>query len=666
MDQGEAELMSSGNAILDKLNPMQREAVEYCNGPLLVLAGAGSGKTRVLTYKIAYLIEEKNVDPSSILAVTFTNKAANEMRERVGKLVGPSSSKMQVSTFHAYGLNFLFRYRDHLDKFGLKKHLVVFDRNDSRSLVKNILDGLNLDPKQIEPSWVLDQISKAKTSSDPATLVPRNLEGVMIQIFDKYQGELRTQSAIDFDDLLLLPLHLLSTDKTILENERSRIGWILVDEYQDVNQIQYQLLRRLIGKRKEIMVVGDPDQSIYGWRGADMSMILNFEQDFPKARVVVLAQNYRSTGNILSASNSLITSNVNRKKKDLWTTNDMGDKVYNLLAGNEREEAFFLASEIKKLVMKGYRYQDIAILYRINAMSRLYEETFIRMNIPYRIVRGTAFYDRKEVKDVLSFMRLAVNPMDRPSMFRVANLPSRGIGKKSLEKLYSFTGQFQDLDASDIWVELGKAQGGLKGKAGQGVKELAGHMLRIIELSEDPSSILYYILDNIGYEDVLRKDFPDVWQEKVDNVRELLSLVPSGGNLTEILAQVALFTDLELDDDNSQDCVNLLTLHAAKGLEFPVVFLVGLEEAVFPHFRCLESREDLEEERRLCYVGMTRAEQKLYMAGARSRRLFGTVYRNGFSRFFWEIPDKYKVIDDRGKEEKVDAGFGGNWRRRGW
>lgn len=658
--------MNLKDNILNTLNPMQKESVEYCKGPLLVLAGAGSGKTRVLTHKIAFLIEEHGVDPASILAVTFTNKAANEMRERVGRLVGPSSSKMQVSTFHAYGLNFLFRSRDYLEKFGLKKHLVIFDRNDSRSLVKNILDELNLDPKQIEPSWVIDQISKAKTGSDPVTLAPQTLEGVMVQIFERYQQSLKAQSAIDFDDLLLLPLHLLSTEKSLLENERNRIEWILVDEYQDVNQIQYQLLRKLVGKGKNIMVVGDPDQSIYGWRGADMSMILNFEHDFPNAKVVILAQNYRSTGNILNASNALITSNVNRKKKDLWTTNNMGDKIYNLLAGNEREESFFLASEIKKLVMQGHRYQDIAVLYRINAMSRLYEETFIRMNIPYRIVRGTAFYDRKEIKDVLSYMRLAVNPMDRPSMFRVGNLPSRGVGKKSLEKLCSFVSDLQDREATEIWHELAQNQGGLGGKAGLGVRELAGHMLRILALSDDPSSMLYYILDNIGYEGVLRKDAPDNWQEKVDNVRELLSLVPAGGNLTEILAQVALFTDLEMEGEEGQECVNLLTLHAAKGLEFPVVFLVGLEEAIFPHFRCLESREDLEEERRLCYVGMTRAEQKLYMAGARSRRLFGTVYRNGFSRFFWEIPEKYKVIDDRGKEEKVNAGFGGNWRRRGW
>lgn len=658
--------MLSATNILDKLNPNQKEAVEYCDGPLLVLAGAGSGKTRVLTYKIAYLIGEKNVDPSSILAVTFTNKAANEMKERVEKLVGPTASKIQVSTFHSYGLHFLFRNRDCLGKFGLSKHLVVFDRNDCRSLIKNILDELNLDPKQIEPSWVLDQISKAKTSSDPKTLVPGDLDETMTRIFEKYQAALKEQSAMDFDDLLLLPLHLLSTEKALLEEERKRTDWVLVDEYQDVNQIQYQLLRVIVGKGNGIMVVGDPDQSIYGWRGADMSMILNFENDFKDAKVVVLAQNYRSTGNILNASNSLITSNVNRKKKDLWTTNDMGEKVYNLLAGNEREEAFFLASEIKKLHMQGYKYHDMAILYRINAMSRLYEEVFLRMNIPYRIVKGTAFYDRKEIKDVLSYMRLAVNPMDIPSISRVANVPSRGIGKKSVEKLSYFVAQYQDRDAIDIWREVGKNQGGLGGKAGKGAAELAGHMIRINELSKDPSAIMYYILDNVGYEEILQKAAPDNWQEKVDNVRELLSLVPAGGDLTEILAQVALFTDMELEGEEGSECVNLLTLHAAKGLEFPVVFLVGMEEAIFPHFRCLEHREDLEEERRLCYVGMTRAEQKLYMTGARSRRLFGTVYRNGFSRFLWEIPDKYKVIDDRGKEEEIDVGFGDNWRHRRW
>jgi len=659
----EARAMREENSILQSLNPRQQEAVKYCEGPLLVLAGAGSGKTRVLSHKIAYLIREKGVLPGGILAVTFTNKAAREMKERVEKLLGALSQQMQVSTFHSYGLNFLFRNRDLLDKMGYQKNLVVFDRNDSRNLVRDILDSLDLDPKQIDPSWVLDQISRAKNSVDPETLKPVVLEDMLVKVYQLYQESLKQQGAVDFDDLLVLPLHILTVDKNALERERSLLEWVLVDEYQDVNRNQYLLLRRLVDLSGKIMVVGDPDQSIYGWRGADMTMILNFEHDFPKAKVVVLSQNYRSTSNILSAANSLIMSNMKRKHKDLWTEKDGGDKIYHLLSTDEREEALSLAMEIKRLKMQGYKYGDMALLYRINAMSRIYEETFIRMNIPYKVIRGTSFYDRKEIKDVISYMRLAVNPFDKASLVRVGNSPSRGLGKKSMESLYFFITGHGATGAREIWENMHSLKGKLSGKAGQGAAQLASHMLRILDQSESPMSILFYILDNVGYQELLKKAYPEQWEEKVENVRELLSLVPEGGNLGEVLAQVALFTDLETGGIDDMDSVNLLTLHAAKGLEFPVVFMVGLEEAIFPHFRCLEERDDLEEERRLCYVGMTRAREKLFMAASRSRRLFGNFYSNGFSRFLWEIPEKYKVIDDRAREEKVHAGSGSNWRR---
>ncbi|HPI97587.1 MAG TPA: UvrD-helicase domain-containing protein [Synergistales bacterium] len=658
--------MKQADLILESLNPEQQEAVRFCDGPLLVLAGAGSGKTRVLSHKIAYLVRDKGVLPGGILAVTFTNKAAREMRDRVEQLVGTLAQQMQVSTFHAYGLNFLFRNRAFLEKAGYQKNLVVFDRNDSRNLVRDILDSLDLDPKQIEPSWVLDQISRAKSESDPKTLKPSAMEDFLVKIYELYHESLKQQGAVDFDDLLLLPLHILTVDRDALERERSMIDWVLVDEYQDVNRNQYLLLKQLVDHSGKIMVVGDPDQSIYGWRGADMTMILNFEHDFPKARVVVLSRNYRSTGNILNAANSLIMSNMKRKHKELWTVRDMGDKIYNLLSNDERQEAFTLAEEIKRLRMQGYRYGQIALPYRINAMSRVYEETFIRMNIPYKVIRGTSFYERKEIKDVISFMRLAVNPFDKASLVRIGNVPARGLGKRSLESLYSFISEFGVSSPREVWEGVHSVNGKLKGKAGQGASLLASHMLRILDQSENPMSIMYYILDNIGYEDLLKKDHPDQWEEKVENVRELLSLVPEGGNLGEVLAQVALFTDLETGGIDDMDSVNLLTLHAAKGLEFPIVFMVGLEEAIFPHFRCLEERDDLEEERRLCYVGMTRAEEKLYMAAARCRRLFGTFYRNGFSRFLWEIPEKFKVIDDRAREETVHAGVGSNRRRWGW
>ncbi|MGI6784190.1 MAG: ATP-dependent helicase [Aminivibrio sp.] len=658
--------MTAENRLLEKLNPRQREAVAYCDGPLLVLAGAGSGKTRVLAHKIAYLVARGDSRPEDILAVTFTNKAASEMKERVEALLGETGAGMQVCTFHSFGLRMLFRNRDLLPRFGLGERFAIFDRADSRSLVKEIMEGLNIDTKQFEPSSMLDRISRVKNDCLPPGRDSPLLEGIYGDVFRAYEEALRRQSAVDFDDLLLLPLRLLQEDGELLERERKRLSWILVDEYQDVNKPQYLTLKKLVGKGGRIMVVGDPDQSIYGWRGADMTMIMNFEQDFPSARVVVLDQNYRSSGVILGAANSLIEGNARRRKKDLWTARGMGEKIYTLLGQTEFQEAEFLAREIQRLRdREGYSYGDIALLYRINAMSRVYEQKFLEYRIPYRVVRGTAFYERREVRDVLSFLRAAVNPLDRISLSRIANLPARGLGKKSLEKVFDHIETIPPSEPEEYWKALASDKI-LTGKADAGLKELAEHMLKILSMSEDLSGILEYIFDSLGYEDLLKQSCPDDWEERVENVRELRSVVPSGGDLSEMLAEAALFTDLEKLDLDDKNAVNLLTLHAAKGLEFPVVFLVGLEESVFPHFKCLEDREDMEEERRLCYVGMTRAEERLYMTGVRSRRLFGATLRNGFSRFLWEVPDKFKVVDDRGEEEKQHAGFGSNRRRWGW
>ena len=666
-----------GELLLEKLNPRQREAVSWCDGPLLVLAGAGSGKTRVLTHKIAYLIASGAASPEGILAVTFTNKAANEMKERVRVLVpgetaagGKKTSRgeMQVCTFHSFGLRFLIRNRNALPLAGLRDGFGIFDRSDSRSLVKEIMEGLNMDTKQFDPGTMLERISEAKNGCRPDILDGASiLEGIHGDVYGAYNEALRKQNAVDFDDLLILPLHFLSVDEGILKREQERISWILVDEYQDVNRPQYMLLKKLVGPARKIMVVGDPDQSIYGWRGADMGMILNFEKDFPSSKVVILDQNYRSSGNILGAANSLIEGNARRKKKDLWTARNMGEKVYTLLGQSEFQEADFLVSEIRRLHDKeGYGYGDMAVLYRINAMSRVYEQKFLENLVPYRIVRGTAFYDRKEVKDILSFLRAAVNPMDRVSLGRIANIPSRGLGKKTLEKVFELLESRKSLPPADLWKGIAEGEGIPGGKQGEGLRDLAGHMCRILEKSSDIDGILFYILDKAGYEGVLRREDPSGWEERVENIRELRSIVPSGGDLWEMLAEAALFTDLETLDLEDKNSVNLLTLHAAKGLEFPVVFLVGMEEAVFPHFRSLEDREGMEEERRLCYVGMTRAEELLYLSGARSRRLFGTTFRNGFSRFLWEIPDRFKTVDDRGEEESVHAGPGTHRRRWGW
>ncbi len=663
--------MHDESGLLESLNPRQREAVSYLDGPLLVLAGAGSGKTRVLAHKIAYLVAKGASRPEDILAVTFTNKAANEMRTRVTDLLDDRAQRMQICTFHSFGLWFLIRNRELLPRLGLKGGITVFDRSDCRNLVKEVMEGCNMDTRQFEPSSMLDRISAAKNDCLPDATGegdPPLLEGMYGDVYNEYNRALRRQNAVDFDDLLLLPIRLLAEDEDLVQRERQRLSWILVDEYQDVNHPQYLLLKRLVGPERRIMVVGDPDQSIYGWRGADMGMILNFEKDFPPAKVVVLDQNYRSSGTILAAANALIGGNSKRRKKDLWTARPEGEPIHTLLAQTEFQEAEFLATEIERLrSQEGYRYGDMAVLYRINAMSRVYEQQFLERGVPYKIVRGTAFYDRKEVKDVLSYLRAALNPMDRASLTRIANVPARGLGKKGLEKIFAFFDSLPgDLAPEEYWKALGEDKKVLDGKAAQGGRSLARHMLALLSKENDLDELLFYILDAIGYEAVLRHDDPDGWEERMDNIRELRSVVPAGESLAEMLAEAALFTDLEKTDFGEKGTVNLLTLHAAKGLEFPVVFLVGLEEAVFPHFKSMESREEMEEERRLCYVGMTRAEERLSLSGARSRRLFGTTFRNGLSRFLWEIPDQYKQVDDRGEEARDHAGSGSYRRRWGW
>jgi len=654
----------AGTALLEKLNPRQREAVEYCDGPLLVLAGAGSGKTRVLTSKFAYLISEKHVDADAILAVTFTNKAAREMKERVSGIIGAPTGKMEISTFHSWGLRFLIRHREALLTVTGRKASTIFDRGDVRSLVRAIMKEQNIDAKRYDISWVTDQISRARTEADPRTFTVAPLDPPLHEICDIYEQRLKMQGAVDFDDLLRLPLHLLLKDRDVLEHERRRTQWILVDEYQDVNRLQYGILKILSGDSGNIMVVGDPDQSIYGWRGADMTMIMNFEKDFSGARVVVLEQNYRSTEKILSAANSVIRNNARRKSKNLWTSREGGDDIFTLLARNEREEAEFIANRANSLRSQGYGWGDMAVLYRINAMSRLYEEVFLQSGVPYRIVKGTAFYERKEIKDLLAFLRLSVNPLDNASLSRVGNVPSRGLGPKSLEKLAGFIGDVPESDAGEAWKRVCDSNANLKGKSGEGAGRLGHHMIELLRRKSDPSGAVRYILEDMGYEDEIRRSDEERWRERIENVHELLSVTESG-DVEELLAEVALVTDLDLGSDDDPDRVSLMSLHSAKGLEFPVVFLVGLEEAIFPHYRCMDDPDQMEEERRLCYVGMTRAEERLFVSGARSRVLFGSVQRNGFSRFLWEIPEQFREVEDRGEEDMSHAGSWPDRRRWG-
>ncbi|MDR3231633.1 MAG: UvrD-helicase domain-containing protein, partial [Synergistaceae bacterium] len=571
------------------------------------------------------------------------------------------------------------RNREEAEKLAqIRPGFAVFDRGDSRALVKQILDGAGVNTKDIEPASVLDAISREKTAWSPG---PRKfiLEGLYLDAFRQYEKLLRERNAVDFDDLMILPLQLLTADAALRSREQKRIGWLMVDEYQDVNKPQYLLLRYLVGENCKIMVVGDPDQSIYGWRGADIGMIMNFEHDFrPKdagsaekgrVKVVVLDENYRSSGNILGAANSLIRNNSVRREKNLKTARGSGERVYNLLANSDFQEAEFITAEVERLRLDpGYGYGDVAILYRQNAMSRLYEQKLLEAGIPYRVIRGTAFYERREVRDVLAVLKLAVNPGDLNAFLRVAGLMVKGLGPKKMEEFTAWSVELPVFDAEDFWRRLSEGGCPIKGQVGQALSELGKNMLTLLKVSSDIGVAIDHILGPMGYEDLLRSKNPDDWEDRIDNVMELRSIVPAGGDLAQALAEAALFTDADKNDPDERKVVNLLTLHAAKGLEFPVVFLVGMEEEIFPNYRAREDPSQMEEERRLCYVGMTRAEERLYLTAARSRRLYGTTHDKGFSRFLFEISDQYKSVDDRGGEARHDEryGYGRNRRRWGW
>jgi DNA helicase-2/ATP-dependent DNA helicase PcrA len=645
------------------LNPRQKEAVVYCDGHELVLAGAGSGKTRVLTAKIAYLIQVRNVLPWRILALTFTNKAASEMKSRVRGILGEDLNGMEISTFHAYGLRFLHRYSDSLVKLGYPRNFVIFDRNDTKNIIKKILEELDIDPRRMDAGGAIELISRVKTEANPVTREP-HIEARWLDLYKKYQGALIAHGALDFDDLMVLPLHILATDREVRERERSGLDWVLVDEYQDVNRPQYLLLRCLVDSGRKIMVVGDPDQSIYGWRGADMSMIMNFSNDFKGAKVVVLDQNYRSTGNILEGANGVIQKNADRHPKDLWTASERGKLIHIYRGRTDQDESRWIGKKIEELRDCGYNYREIAVLYRMNALSRGLEQALLETGIPYRIIRGVAFYERLEVKDVLSMMRLAVNPKDTISLARVANVPVRGVGKKSVEVLADYLRTKDGLDAESLWQEIKKTGGGLKGKSGTGAKKLAENMLEILGYSSDVHGAVHCILHQQEYEDHLKANYPDNWEEREENVLEILSLVPEDGDIEQMLTEIPLFTDQ--DSQEETDSVNLLTLHAAKGLEFPVVFVIGMEEGIFPSARSLDGGSDLSEERRLCYVGMTRAMERLFMSSSGSRLLFGGIQRNRISRFIGEIPKSCIETEDETLGGGYYADSRANGRRWRW
>ncbi len=632
---------------LKNLNDKQREAVLSTEGPLLIIAGAGSGKTTTMTRRIAYLIGEKGVDPYNILAVTFTNKAANEMRERIESLV-ENTRGMWVMTFHAACLRILRRF---IDRLGYGKDFTIYDTTDQKAVIRECLSDAELSDKLFPANSVLAAISNWKNQAIPPAQAEMEAASIreknLAELYRRYTDKLRKYNALDFDDLLIKAVELLEQEPEVLEIYSDRFRYIMIDEYQDTNEIQYRMVHLLAGAHGNICAVGDEDQCIYQWRGATIRNILEFEEDFPGAKIIKLEQNYRSCGNILGGANSVIRHNTERKGKTLWTARDEGEKIRIYKAATDRDEAFHVAREIHKMRDRGYSYSDIAVLYRTHSMSRGFEESFAKQDIPYRVIGGTRFYDRKEVKDLLCYMRLIQNPNDNISFRRVINEPKRGIGDKSIEKLDLLAG-LSDVSIFGI-LEKGDGLEALSGKAEVNARQFV-NMIR--KFSEDRnerkiSEIYDDLLRESGYMQSLEAQNTIEAAGRIENLMEFKSVIydfedqDPDGTYEEFLEKIALLTDVDNRDDG-EDAVSLMTLHSAKGLEFAVVFMPGMEEGSFPGNRAFDSTEELEEERRLCYVGMTRAKEILYMSGAAQRLIFGKVdnYRVG-SRFLDEVSDDF-------------------------
>lgn len=636
------------NDLINGLNKEQAEAVKHTEGPLLIMAGAGSGKTRVLTNRIAYLLGEKEVSPRSILAITFTNKAAREMRERVHKLVGDEGSQIWVSTFHSMCVRIL---RRDIDRIGYNSNFSILDTSDQLSVIKQALKRLNLDPKQYDPRAMLGAISSAKneliTPDQYSKEAGSVYERKVAEIFDLYQKTLRRNQSLDFDDLIMQTIQLFDRVPEVLQYYQRRFQYIHVDEYQDTNHAQYRLVNQLASRYKNLCVVGDSDQSIYRWRGADITNILSFEKDYPNAKVVMLEQNYRSTKTILDAANKVIGNNSGRKPKNLWTDNIDGSKLRYYEAATERDEALYVTEKIEEMVMmeKKRHYRDIAILYRTNAQSRSIEETFVKAGVPYQMIGGTKFYDRKEIKDMLAYLRLIANPDDDISFERVVNEPKRGIGKTSIEKLQAYANE-HEISLFDTLKEVDFT--GVSAKAANALSEF-GTMISNWAKQTDfltATDMVEQVLESSGYEDMLKAERSIESQSRLENLEEFKTVTKNFEQTSEDKTLVTFLTDLALiadidsmdEDPSSDDKVILMTLHGAKGLEFPVVFLIGMEENVFPHSRSQMDETEMEEERRLAYVGITRAEQELFLTNAKMRTLFGRTNMNPVSRFIGEIP----------------------------
>ena len=645
---------------LDKLNPQQKEAALHTEGPLLILAGAGSGKTSTMTHRIAYLIKEKGVRPYQILAVTFTNKAAKEMRDRVEALIGEGLN-MWILTFHSACLRVL---RKHAGVLGYDSDFVVYDPTDQKAAVKSILKEMDISDKKYTPAYFLSVISECKekaltpeeflaeNGSDPRTMM-------IYQVYAAYETLLKKNNAMDFDDLLLNAVKVFEKDEFALREYQERFKYIMVDEYQDTNHIQYRFVKMLAEEHNNICVVGDDDQCIYQWRGADIRNILEFEKDFRDARVIKLEQNYRSTANILAAAHSVIEKNSQRKNKKLWTSQEDGSKIAYFRADDERDEARYIAQEIDRMKSSDRMYSDFAILYRTNAQSRTFEEALSRRDIPYRVLGGLRYYDRKEVKDLISYMRLVQNPADDLALLRVINEPKRGVGAKTIEKLQALAkvrgeSLLQTLSDEDVVSSLSaKASAGIRQMV-QVISEYAAEKnnLRISDIYDG-------LLVKTGYMRMLEDQNTLEAEGRIENLMEFKSVIYDYEkddmqlSLAEFMERIALLAEVDNHDEN-ENAVVLMTMHSAKGLEFPFVFLPGLEDGLFPGWRAFEREDGLEEERRLCYVGMTRAKERLWLTSAAMRTMYGKTDYTRESQFLREV-DKHLIDGDAIYEKKKDA-----------
>jgi len=653
--------------ILDNLNSRQQEAVKVKEAPILVIAGAGSGKTKVLTHRIAYLIFQKKINPGNILAVTFTNKAAQEMKDRI-EFISKDISDINMmkglwmGTFHSICARIL---RREIDVLGYEKNFVIYDKGDQLSMIRRCLKALDLDSKRYSPNIVSSIIDKAKNNLEDPELFEYNamnyFKKIVAKVYTQYQEELLENNALDFNDLILLAVKLFKERPEILENYQNKFRYILVDEYQDINFAQYQLVKLLSGKYNNLFVVGDPDQSIYKFRGADLNNILRFEQDFPHSKVIKLEQNYRSTKVILEGASNLIKHNRNRKEKKLWTDKSGGEKIRCYEAASALDEAVFVSQEIMKLNKEESKtFKDFAILYRTNAQSRSFEEIFNKQGIPFRVVGGLRFYERKEVKDILAYLRFIHDQKDGVSFLRIINNAKLGIGKITLSKIVELARK------NNLNFHQALKQGVRVIKISGDRKEAINKFTSLIdELNEKKkeikgSELLIELIRKINYYDELKKEGEFKAQSKIENIKELILAVQEfeenneDKSLTAFLEYVALITDIDLYK-GEEDVVTVMTLHSAKGLEFPVVFITGFEEGIFPHSRSLNSGEELEEERRLCYVGMTRAKERLYLTYAWRRNLNGNTLFNSVSRFISEIPKHLKEKADIEKEEEFPS-----------